>query len=115
MRDPNCLFCKIVAKEIPADVVVDDGQVLAFRDVNPQAPIHVLVIPTEHLASLAELTSEHASLLASLVGVANRVAEQEGATGGFRVVTNIGPDAGQSVNHLHLHVLAGRRMAWPPG
>ena len=113
--DPNCLFCRIVAKEIPAEVVLDREDVLAFRDVNPQAPTHVLVIPKDHVASLEALADEHGELVASLVRAANDVAREEGVAGGFRVVTNIGADAGQSVDHLHLHVLGGRRMHWPPG
>ena len=113
--DPNCLFCRIVAKEIPADVVLDREDVLAFRDVNPQAPTHVLVIPKDHVASLEALADEHRDLIATLVHATNDVARQEGIAGGFRVVTNVGADAGQSVGHLHLHVLGGRRMHWPPG
>jgi histidine triad (HIT) family protein len=114
-NDPNCLFCRIVAKEHPAEVVRDRDDVLAFRDVNPQAPTHVLVIPKDHLASLEALADEHRELIASLVQAINEVARQEGIAGGFRVVTNIGGAAGQSVDHLHLHVLGGRRMHWPPG
>jgi histidine triad (HIT) family protein len=113
--DPNCLFCRIVAKEIPAEVVLDREDVLAFPDVNPQAPTHVLVIPKEHVASLEVLAEEHGELIASLVHATNEVARQEGVAGGFRVVTNIGAAAGQSVDHLHLHVLGGRTMHWPPG
>ena len=115
MRDPDCLFCKIVAKEIPADVVLDRDDVLAFRDVNPQAPTHVLVIPKDHLRSLEVVDAGHEALLASLVDAVNEVARNDGVDGGFRVVTNIGAAAGQSVDHLHLHVLGGRPMRWPPG
>lgn len=114
-NDPNCLFCRIVVKEIPADVVLEHDDVLAFRDVNPQAPTHVLVIPKDHVTSLEALADEHGELIVSLVHAANEVARQEGVAGGFRVVTNIGPAAGQSVEHLHLHVLGGRQMHWPPG
>ena len=113
--DPSCPFCRIAKGEAPADVVLDQGDVLAFRDINPQAPTHVLVIPREHIQSFAALTDQHAELLASLVRAANEVARQEGILGGFRVVTNIGPAAGQSVAHLHLHVLGGRHFRWPPG
>ena len=113
--DPNCIFCRIAAKEIPAEVVLDRDDVLAFRDINPQAPTHVLVIPKDHLASLEALADEHGELIASLVRATNDVARQQGVAAGFRVVTNIGADAGQSVGHLHLHVLGGRRMHWPPG
>ncbi len=109
------LFCRIVRGDIPADVVLDTDDVLAFRDINPQAPSHVLVVPKEHLASLEEVGERHAALLVALVGAVNEVARKEGVAGGFRVVTNIGPAAGQSVDHLHLHVLGGRDLGWPPG
>jgi histidine triad (HIT) family protein len=115
VRDPDCLFCKIVAKEIPADVVLDRDDVLAFRDVNPQAPTHVLVIPKDHLRSLEAVDAGHEPLLASLVDAVNEVARNDGVDGGFRMVTNVGAAAGQSVDHLHLHVLGGRAMRWPPG
>jgi len=113
--DPDCLFCRIAAKEIPAEVVLDHDDVLAFRDINPQAPTHVLVIPREHLPSLEAVTDGHGELLARLVGAINEVAAAEGVSGGFRVLTNIGRSAGQSVDHLHLHVLGGRTFGWPPG
>jgi histidine triad (HIT) family protein len=111
----NCLFCRIAKGELPADVVLEREDVLAFRDINPQAPTHVLVIPREHITSWATLDERHDRLLASLVGAVNEVARQEGVAGGFRVVSNVGPAAGQSVEHLHLHVLGGRAFAWPPG
>jgi histidine triad (HIT) family protein len=109
------LFCRIVRKEVPADVVLETDQVLAFRDVNPQAPTHVLVVPKQHLASLEEVAEGHGALLTALVAAVNEAAEREGVAGGFRVVTNVGPAAGQSVDHLHLHVLGGRDFRWPPG
>jgi histidine triad (HIT) family protein len=115
VRDPDCLFCRIVAKEIAAEVVLDRDDVLAFRDVNPQAPTHVLVVPKEHLPSLEAVGAGHERLLAALVDAANEVARADAVDGGFRVVTNVGPAAGQSVDHLHLHVLGGRAMTWPPG
>jgi histidine triad (HIT) family protein len=115
VTDPDCLFCKIVAKELPADVVLDRDDVLAFRDVNPQAPTHVLVIPKDHIASLEAVGGGHERLLASLVDAVNEVARADGVDGGFRMVTNVGAAAGQSVDHLHLHVLGGRAMTWPPG
>jgi histidine triad (HIT) family protein len=115
VTDPDCLFCRIAAKELPAEVVLDRDDVLAFRDVNPQAPTHVLVIPKEHLSSLEAVGAGHEPLLAALVDAVNEVARADGVDGGFRVVTNIGPAAGQSVDHLHLHVLGGRAMTWPPG
>jgi histidine triad (HIT) family protein len=115
VTDPDCLFCRIVAKEIPAEVVLDRDDVLAFRDVNPQAPTHVLVVPKEHLPSLETVGAGHERLLASLVDAVNEVARADGVDGGFRMVTNVGAAAGQSVDHLHLHVLGGRVMTWPPG
>ena len=113
--DPDCLFCKIASGDIPADVVARGDGVLAFRDVNPVAPTHVLVIPAEHVGSLAALEAGHAQLLTELIRVANQVAADDKLEDGYRVVTNIGPAAGQSVPHLHLHVLGGRDMTWPPG
>ena len=115
MSDPDCLFCKIVSKDVPAQVVLDHDDVLAFRDVNPQAPTHVLVIPKQHLASLEAVTDGHGDLLASLVSAANEVAREDGVGGAWRLVTNVGRRAGQSVDHLHLHVLGGRGFTWPPG
>jgi histidine triad (HIT) family protein len=111
----DCLFCKIVAKEIDADVVAETDNVLAFRDINPGAPTHVLVIPKQHIASAQELESTHGDLLAEIFGLMAQIAESEGLTGGHRLVTNVGSDAGQSVHHLHFHVLGGRPMSWPPG
>jgi histidine triad (HIT) family protein len=113
--EANCLFCRIAKGEVPADVVLDASDVLAFRDVNPQAPTHVLVIPREHVPSLEGLSRAHGELLLNLVEAINQVARLEGVAGGFRVVTNVGAAAGQSVDHLHLHVLGGRPMRWPPG
>jgi histidine triad (HIT) family protein len=112
----DCLFCRIVAGEIPSDQVYSDDQVIAFRDIAPKAPVHVLVIPRRHLDSTADLGEADAPLAAALLAASNEVARREGvAESGYRVVTNVGADAGQSVAHLHLHVLGGRRMAWPPG
>ncbi len=112
----DCLFCRIVAGEIPATIVAEDDATIAFRDINPQAPTHVLVIPRTHIASATELAAEHGDLLARLFAMANRVATEERiADRGFRLVVNVGRDGGQTVDHLHLHVLGGRRMTWPPG
>jgi histidine triad (HIT) family protein len=111
----DCLFCRIVAGEIPATKVHEDDAVVAIRDVNPQAPTHVLVLPVRHVASAADLTEADGPLLGRLFAVAADVAGREGLDGGWRLVTNVGPDAGQSVDHLHVHLLGGRRMAWPPG
>jgi histidine triad (HIT) family protein len=113
-NDPDCLFCKIAAGEIPADVVASDEQVVVFRDINPKAPTHLLAIPRRHIASAAEVTEEDGPLLAALFGALRDLAEKAGV-GGYRIVTNVGSDAGQSVFHLHLHMLAGRPLAWPPG
>lgn len=112
----DCLFCRIVEGEIPADVVAEGESWIAFRDIQPQAPAHLLVIPRRHVESVAQLTEEDRELAGELVLAAARVAaEQDVATSGFRIVTNVGERAGQSVFHLHLHVLGGRRMRWPPG
>jgi histidine triad (HIT) family protein len=112
----NCLFCKIVAGEIPAQKIYEDEHSLAFRDINPQAPVHVLLIPRRHIASLNEATSEDHKLLGHLMCVAPRIAQQEGiAEKGYRTVVNTGAEAGQSVSHIHVHILGGRLMTWPPG
>ncbi|HHY31907.1 MAG TPA: histidine triad nucleotide-binding protein [Firmicutes bacterium] len=111
----DCLFCKIARHEIPSDVVYEDERTLAFRDINPQAPVHVLVIPKRHISSLAELGEGDEELAGHLLAVASRVASALGVGEGFRVVGNCGETAGQSVFHLHMHVLGGRRLGWPPG
>jgi histidine triad (HIT) family protein len=111
----DCVFCKIVRGEIPAKLVHEDDRALAFADLNPQAPTHLLVIPREHLASLAEATEAHLALLGHLQLVAAKVARHAGLQNGFRVVSNVGADGGQTVGHLHVHVLGGRAMGWPPG
>jgi histidine triad (HIT) family protein len=115
MSEQNCLFCKVVAGEIPAARIFEDGRAVAFRDINPQAPTHVLVIPRRHIASLEEAQAGDEELLGHLFRVASRVAAAEGLTGGFRTVVNNGPDAGQTVFHVHVHVLGGRPLRWPPG
>ncbi len=112
----DCLFCKIVAGEIPSTKVLETDRTLAFRDLHPQAPTHVLVIPKTHVTHAGELTADHGELLGHLFETAAAVAEQEGvAEGGYRLVFNVGDDAGNSVPHLHLHVLGGRQLGWPPG
>ena len=108
----DCLFCKIIGGEIPADRVYEDEHSIAFRDIDPQAPVHVLIIPRQHIAHLADLPDDQAGPMLKAI---NDVAIQEGIGEGYRVVTNRGPEAGQSVFHLHFHVLGGRKMAWPPG
>lgn len=112
--DPDCLFCKIVAGDIPATRVYEDEHVVAFRDLNPQAPAHVLVIPRGHYANVVELSSDADAAAALLAGVA-RTAEAEGVADAFRTVLNTGAAVGQSVFHVHAHVLAGRPFGWPPG
>ena len=112
----DCLFCKMVSGEIQPDVVFEDDDVLAFRDVNPQAPVHVLVIPKSHIATTNELTPEHAALIGKMVLAARQIAADEGVDEpGYRMVMNCNPEAGQSVYHIHLHMLGGRPMNWPPG
>jgi histidine triad (HIT) family protein len=112
----DCLFCKMVAGEIQPDVVFEDEDVLAFRDVNPQAPLHVLVIPKTHIATTNDLTPESVDVVGKMVLAAKRIAADEGvAEPGYRMVMNCNPGAGQSVYHIHLHVLGGRPMNWPPG
>ena len=111
----DCLFCKIVAKEIPGDIVHESSEVLAFKDINPGAPTHVLVIPKRHIGSASELSGSDGKLLAEMFTVMTSVAKESGLDGGHRIVTNIGPDAGQSVPHLHFHVMGGRSLSWPPG
>jgi histidine triad (HIT) family protein len=112
----DCLFCAIAAAEIPATIVSSNERTIAFRDINPQAPVHVLVIPRAHHANVAELAAAEESLLAAIVAHAHEVAVAEGiAEGGYRIVFNTGADAGQTVQHVHAHVLGGRPMTWPPG
>lgn len=110
------LFEKIIAREIPANIVFEDDQVLAFRDIHPQAPTHILLVPKKPLPRLADATGDDQALLGHLLLKAADVAAQAGlAPGGFRLVINNGPDAGESVPHLHLHILGGRYLQWPPG
>ncbi|MGH2463998.1 MAG: histidine triad nucleotide-binding protein [Candidatus Limnocylindrales bacterium] len=114
--DPDCLFCRIVAGEIPATRVHDDGVVIAIRDIAPRAPTHVLFLPREHIPSAADLTSDDGAMLGDLFGAAADFARSEGlAEAGYRMVTNIGAWGGQTVDHLHVHLLGGRSMSWPPG
>ena len=116
MYDSSCIFCKIAAREIPAEVLRESDRVVAFRDLDPKAPTHILLIPKDHIASLEDLTDEHGAMLADIVQAAAHLARTEGIDQtGWRLVSNVGPDAGQSVFHLHFHLLGGRKMAWPPG
>ncbi len=112
----DCLFCKIIAKKIPAKIIYDAGGVTAFEDINPQAPVHTLVVPKKHISTTLDIAEEDSELIGRLFMVANRIAMEKGiAERGFRMVMNTNPEAGQSVYHIHLHLLGGRPMHWPPG
>jgi len=112
----DCLFCKIVNGEIPAKMVFEDDQAVAFRDINPQAPTHILVVPKKHIASLAEVEgNEDKPLLGHLLALVQQIASGENLSDGYRTVINTGSDGGQTVDHLHVHLLGGRTMHWPPG
>ncbi len=113
-HDPHCLFCKIAAGQIPSTKVYEDDELLAFKDIHPAAPVHLLVIPKAHLASLADADDSHAPLLGRMLALAPRLAREQGANNGFRTVINTGPDGGQEVHHLHLHVMGGPRP-WKHG
>jgi histidine triad (HIT) family protein len=113
--DPDCLFCKIVAGDVPADVVHETPTTLAFRDLTPQAPTHVLVVPRSHRADAAALADAEPEVVADLVSAAARVAAQDGLGDGYRLVFNTGRESGQTVFHAHLHLLGGRPFGWPPG
>jgi histidine triad (HIT) family protein len=111
-----CLFCKIINREVPATIVYEDERLLAFNDINPQAPTHVLLVPKRHIATLVDLLPEDDDLVGELVRRAGRLAEERGiAAGGFRTVFNTNRDAGQTVFHIHLHLIGGRSLSWPPG
>jgi histidine triad (HIT) family protein len=112
----DCIFCKIAAGDVPAKIVYRDDNVVAIEDLNPQAPAHLLVIPREHFPTLVEsIANGGDALTAAVFSVAARLGREHGGAGGFRLVVNTGPDGGQTVGHVHVHVLAGRSMAWPPG
>lgn len=111
----DCLFCKIARKEIDATIVQESSEVVAFQDINPAAPTHVLVIPRRHISSAAELGEEDRDLLVDLFRTMTSIAKSAGLDNGHRIVTNVGSDAGQTVDHLHFHVLGGRALSWPPG
>jgi len=113
-HDPNCIFCKIAAGQIPAKKVYEDEELLVFHDINPWAPVHVLVIPKQHVATLADTGPEHEALLGRMLALAPRLMRDLGVTNGFRVVVNNGPDGGQEVYHLHMHVMGGPRP-WAKG
>jgi histidine triad (HIT) family protein len=112
--DSDCLFCKLAAEEIPSTRVYEDDAVVVFRDINPRAPTHVLAISRRHIPSVNDLTDADGDLLAALFSALRRVAAESGLSG-YRIVTNVGPESGQSVFHLHFHMLGGRLLSWPPG
>jgi histidine triad (HIT) family protein len=112
---PDCLFCKIAAGAIPVTRLYENEQLLAFPDINPQAPVHILVIPKQHFASLAHTSPSNAALLGHLLAATAEIAQQQNLGKGYRLVINTGPDGGQTVDHLHVHLLGARHMGWPPG
>lgn len=107
----DCLFCKIIAGEIPSTKVYEDDKILAFRDINPMAPTHILVIPKEHIGGVDELTAENSAVVAHIFAKIAEIAKNEGLTNGYRVVSNIGEDGGQTVRHLHFHILGGKKLS----
>jgi len=115
MQDSNCLFCRIVAGEVPSRKVYEDSEFLAFEDIHPQAPVHILVIPKEHFPTIADVPPERVDLIGRAVGIANRIAVEKQLDSGYRLVFNCRKDAGQDVFHVHLHLLGGRKFHWPPG
>lgn len=116
MSDPDCLFCKIIAGDIPADIIYESDTAIAFRDINPRAPTHVLIVPREHIATINDINPEQEAIVGSLFSAARAIAAQEGiADDGYRAVMNCNAAAGQTVFHLHLHLLGGRILGWPPG
>lgn len=115
MSDTTCIFCRIAARDVPADILRETDRVVAFRDLSPKAPTHVLLIPKEHIDSVADIEERHGAMLTDLMQSAAHLARTEGLAEGWRVVTNVGPAAGQTVFHLHFHLLGGRQMGWPPG
>ncbi|HIW14247.1 MAG TPA: histidine triad nucleotide-binding protein [Firmicutes bacterium] len=111
----DCIFCKIANGEIPSNKVYEDDKILAFKDLDPQAPVHILLIPKTHIAGADEITEENSDIVAHIFCVASRLAKEMNLDRGYRIVTNCGEEGGQSVRHLHFHLLGGRSMAWPPG
>lgn len=112
----DCLFCRIISGGIKSDIVYRDEQTLAFKDINPQAPVHILIIPKEHIERISDLSEENKEIVSNLILAANRLARDNGIEEtGYRLVLNCGPDAGQAVFHIHLHLLGGRKLGWPPG
>jgi histidine triad (HIT) family protein len=115
LKSGDCIFCKIVAGEIPSKKLFEDDETYAFADIDPKAPVHALIVPKRHFASLEEVDAGEGALLGHLQTVAKKLAHERGLANGYRIVINTGPDGGQTVSHLHLHLLGGRQMHWPPG
>ena len=114
--EPDCIFCRIIRKEIPGDVVYEDDKVLAFNDIDPKAPVHILIIPKDHIPGVLDLDEHHKELTGHILAVASKLATEKGIDeSGFRIVLNSGEDAGQAVFHIHFHLLGGRALTWPPG
>lgn len=111
----NCLFCKIVKGDIPSEIIYEDDKVIAFNDINPQAPVHFLVIPKEHIQSAKDINEENSKLIGHIFHIASKLAKEKGLDSGYRIVNNCGVDGGQTVDHIHFHVLGKRNMLWPPG
>lgn len=111
----ECLFCKIIKGDIPSDLLYEDDKVVAFRDINPQAPVHFLVIPKEHIESAMDINEDNKDLIGHIFNVSSALAKDEGLESGYRIVNNCQEHGGQTVNHIHFHVLGGRQMLWPPG
>ena len=111
----DCIFCKIIKGEIPSSLIYEDDQIIAFKDINPQAPVHYLVIPKEHIKSADYITEKNKGLIGHIIFVASKIAKEEGLEDGYRIINNCGGDGGQSVDHIHFHVLGKRKMLWPPG
>lgn len=111
----DCLFCSIASKDIPSQLIYEDDLVVAFKDINPQAPIHFLVVPKLHVQSLDQVTEAHNGLIAHIMRLIPKLAAKQGVENGYRVINNCGSDGGQTVGHIHFHVLGGREMLWPPG
>lgn len=111
----DCIFCKIINKEIPSNLIYEDDKVVAFEDINPQAPVHFLIIPKEHIESNDDIDEDNSHFVGHIFVVANRLAKEKGLDAGYRIVNNCKDDGGQTVNHIHFHVLGKRKMLWPPG
>jgi histidine triad (HIT) family protein len=111
----DCIFCKIINKEIPSQIIYENDSVLAFNDITPQAPVHILVIPKKHIKDITSVSEEDFDIIKEIFKVANKIAKDKGLEDGFRIVNNCGDKGGQSVAHLHFHLLGGRQMQWPPG